>query len=127
MIEYGTKADISEKQKIKVEDKRVTREVYVKLITDKTIEVLLNYLQLLPEDNKYTLDKKLNQIIRYNAGVKPNKMMKSIVPVKAEVVDKDSSDDETNSPRTGRDKTEKTEKTEQTEQGSDDDGKTSRG
>ena len=54
MIERGTKAEMLDHlNKVKVEDKRVTKQIDVKLITDKTIEALLGYLQLLPEDNKY--------------------------------------------------------------------------
>jgi hypothetical protein len=114
MLENGAKTEILEHLKnVKVSDKRVTKSIDVGLITDKTIECLLEYLQLLPEDNKYTLDKKLNQQLRYNTGVKPNKMIKSIVPTKAEVVDKDTSDDEKGyesggSKVTGKSKTEKT-------------------
>ena len=77
MIERGTKAEMLDHlNKVKVEDKRVTKQIDVKLITDKTIEALLGYLQLLPEDNKYTLDRKLNDIRRNNAGVKPTRLQK---------------------------------------------------
>ena len=46
MIERGTKAEMLDHlNKVKVEDKRVTKQIDVKLITDKTIEALLGYLQ----------------------------------------------------------------------------------
>jgi hypothetical protein len=127
ILTQGAKAEIYEHlKKVKVEDKRVTRRVDVDLITSKTIECLLNYFELLPEDDKYSLDKKLNQAIRSNVGVKPNKMIKTIVPEKADVVDKDTSDEEdgtgrnrSNSPETNKSKTEKTGQSES----EDDDGK----
>ena len=44
MIERGTKAEMLDHlNKVKVEDKRVTKQIDVKLITDKTIEALLGY------------------------------------------------------------------------------------
>jgi len=130
LIQVGQKGEILQHLKhVKIEDKRVTRSVDVKLISEKTIESLLNYLQLLPEDNKYTLDKKLNKVVRYNTGVKPNKILKKMKPVKVDPVDRGSSseEDETNnksdgSPLTARSKTEKTSKTGQSE--SEDDGDT---
>lgn len=107
-------------RKVKREDKRVTKQIDVKIITDKTIETLLQYLQLLPEDNKYTLDKKLNEKRRNNAGVKPNKFLKTININKADIVDHDSDSD--GSPKTNREnKTAKSEKTNQSEE--EDDGK----
>lgn len=125
MIKEGTRAEILEHiKKVKVEDKRVTREVDVDLITAVTIEGLLNYLQIQPEDNKYTLDKKLNKVIRYNAGAKPNRLIKSIKPQKADAVDKASSGDEADgdkSPVTPKTKTEKTEQSGSEDE--DDDGK----
>ena len=130
IIHEGEKGQVLDHlMKVKVEDKRVTRGVDVKLITEKTIEALLNYLQLLPEDNKYTLDKKLNKVVRYNAGAKPNRIVKKNKPKKVEVVDRDTSSEEEEtqrdgdaSPMTGRSKTEKTDKT--GESGSDDDDET---
>jgi hypothetical protein len=114
MFENGSKAQVLMHQKnVKVEDIRITKSVDVSIITAKTIETLLEYLDLLPEDNKYTLDKKLNTHVRRIEGAKPNKFTKTIVPHKAEAVDKDTSDDEpgydsTGSPLTRKSKTEKT-------------------
>jgi hypothetical protein len=114
MLENGNKTQILMHMKnVKVEDIRIAKSVDVSIITAKTIETLLEYLDLLPEDNKYTLDKKLNTHVRRIEGAKPNKFTKTIVPKKAEAVDKDTSDDEpgydsTGSPLTRKSKTEKT-------------------
>lgn len=127
MLKEGTKVEILEHlKKVKVEDKRVARKVDVTLITEKTIEALLNYLQLLPEDNKYSLDKKLNKVLRYNTGAKPNRLLKSVKPEKADAVDRGSSDDEKGndsdkSPVTNKSKTEKSGQSD-----SDDDGNTTK-
>lgn len=116
MLSEGTKVNILDNiSRVKCEDKRVTKSVDVDLITSKTIEGFLAYLNLLPEDNKYTLDKKLNQAVRQNVGVKPNKIIKQNVPQKADAVDKDSDDDNESGRDTNRSRTEKTEKTEKTD------------
>lgn len=92
IIQDGTKVEILEHlKKVKVEDKRVTSEVDVSLISHKTLEKLIKFFQLLPEDNKYTLDKKLNQVVRSFAGAKPNRVAKLNKPKKFE---KDDSDDD---------------------------------
>jgi hypothetical protein len=132
MLQEGTKVEVLEHIKhVKVEDRRITKSVDVSLITEKTIEALLNYLHLLPEDNKYTLDKKLNQERRDFVGVKPNRLAKTIKPKKAEVVDRDSSDEDEQtgdksdaSPATNKSKTEKTDKTGNSD--SESDGATSK-
>jgi len=95
MLEKGAKAEILDHIKnIKMENTRVTKQVDVDIITPSTIEALISYLQILPEDDKYSLDKKLNKVIRRNAGAKPNRIVKTIRPDKADVVDKDTSDED---------------------------------
>ena len=128
ILKEGTRAEIFDHlQKVKVEDKRVTRSVDVGLITNLTIEGLLNYLQLLPEDDKYSLDKKLNKVVRYNTGVKPNRIIKKFKPKKIDAVEGSDDDDGESSPGPNdKSRTEKTDKTDKTddEDDDDDDGKT---
>ena len=52
-------AKIEKLQKIKIEEKRVSKEFDVSLISAEDVERLLKFLQLNPDDDKYTLDKKL--------------------------------------------------------------------
>ena len=99
MLKEGTRSRILELIKmVKVEDKRVTRSIDVGSITNKTIECLLNYLQLLHEDDKYSLDKKLNNIVKHNTGAKPNGIAKKHRPQKIDVVDGSNDDDGRSSP-----------------------------
>lgn len=45
----------------KIENKRIRKELDVMIISAKTIEALLRFLEIEPEDSIYLLDKKLNQ------------------------------------------------------------------
>jgi hypothetical protein len=61
MEEISKEKERLEKQNnIKIEDKRMAKEFNVSIITDKTIEGLLRFIQLTPEDTNHKLDKKLN-------------------------------------------------------------------
>ena len=49
-------------------------------VSAKTIEALLGFLEIAPEDNKYVLDRKLNQHRIEIQGQKPNKIKKQLKP-----------------------------------------------
>jgi len=50
---------IEKLQKIKVEEKRISKEFDVSLISYEDVEKFFRFLQLDPNDDKYTMDKKL--------------------------------------------------------------------
>jgi len=52
-------AKVEKQQRIKIEEKRISKEFDVSLINADDVEKLLKFLQLNPEDDKYTLDRKL--------------------------------------------------------------------
>ena len=69
---------------VKVEDKRVSRSVNVDIISASTIEALLRFLQVEPEDDHFGLDRKLNNVRIENTKLLPVKMKKSFKPEKVE-------------------------------------------
>ena len=50
------------------------------VVTAKTIEAMMKYLGIEPEDTRYGLDNKLNQHRIEIQGQKPNKIKKSLKP-----------------------------------------------
>lgn len=46
----------------KIENKKVKEELAVPLISAKTIEALLRFLSIEPDDPKYMLDRKMNAV-----------------------------------------------------------------
>ena len=66
----------------KMEKIRVSKKLNVDCISHKTIEALLKYLGLDPEDTKYGLDKKLNMSRIEIQGQKPNKLLMTMKPQK---------------------------------------------
>ena len=48
---------IEKQQKIKVEEKRISKEFDVSLISVDDVELFFKFLQLNPQDDKFTLDK----------------------------------------------------------------------
>lgn len=47
--------------RVKIEDKRMSKAFDVSIISEQSIEGLLKYIQLAPDDDMYKLDKKLNK------------------------------------------------------------------
>ena len=89
LLEIDEKAKVLDHLKhVKIESSRVTTECDVSLITDKTIEALLKYIGLDPEDNRFDMDKKLNSKRLDIQGIKPNKFKMKNVPDKADVISK---------------------------------------
>jgi hypothetical protein len=87
LLEIDNRAKVLENlHKVKVEDTRITTECDVSLISDRTIEALLKFLDLNPEDNRFDMDKKLNARRIDIQGTKPNKFRKQEVPEKADVI-----------------------------------------
>jgi hypothetical protein len=58
-------AKIENLNQIKVEDKRVSKEFDVSLINVDDVEKLLKFLQLNPDDDKYTMDRKMTNKAGY--------------------------------------------------------------
>lgn len=98
LYEIDSKAQVVDHlKKIRVENSRVTTECDVSIISDKTIEALLKHIGLDPVDVegeppkftqelKFKMDEKLNSRKMDIQGAKPNKIKKSNVPEKAEVL-----------------------------------------
>ena len=60
--------------KVKIEDKRMTKPLDVSIISAQTIEGLLKFIQLQPDDSKQVMDQKLNKQRIEVQGQKPNKV-----------------------------------------------------
>jgi len=60
--------------------KRIKKDLDINVVSAKTIEALLRYLGIEPEEHPYALDNKLNQKRIEIQGQKPNKIKKSLKP-----------------------------------------------
>jgi len=47
---------------MKVENKRVRKDLDVNIVSAKTIEALMRFLGIEPDDSRYGLDNKLNKV-----------------------------------------------------------------
>jgi hypothetical protein len=65
---------------LKVEDKKVKKSFDVGVITPKTIEALLRFLGIEPDDNAQVMNSKLNLARIEVKGQKPTKMKKLLKP-----------------------------------------------
>lgn len=63
---------------VKIEEKRMSKPFDVSMINPETIEALLKFIQLQPDDDQFKLDKKLNKQRIEVQGQKPNKVKKEI-------------------------------------------------
>ena len=78
LFEFEKKAKVLEHlEKVEVEDKRVTKDCDTKIITATTIETLMKYLDLVPGENRYDMDKKLNKQWIQIQGLKPDRYLKT--------------------------------------------------
>ena len=81
LFEFETKMQIlSHLEKVKIEDKRITKECDTKLISAKTIEALLKYFELVPGENRYEQDKKFANMKVSTNWRKPNRKLKEKKP-----------------------------------------------
>lgn len=77
-------------------DRRVRKDFNVSLIQAKTIEALLRFLELEPDEKSKSLDLKLNQHRIEIQGQKPNRIKKQLKNNKLEdyIQERDNEDDE---------------------------------
>mmetsp|Transcript_19465 Transcript_19465/g.14145 ORF Transcript_19465/g.14145 Transcript_19465/m.14145 type:complete len:114 (+) Transcript_19465:2011-2352(+) len=68
----------------KIEEKKIKQELRVEVVSAKTIEALLKFLGIEPDDHRYVLDQKLNQHRIEIQGQKPTKIKKQLKPDKFE-------------------------------------------
>ena len=45
----------------KIEDRRIRKDINVGVVSAKTIEAILKFLEIEPDDSRYQLDNKLNK------------------------------------------------------------------
>lgn len=77
LTDIAKEKDRQDKQmSVKIENKRMSKAFDVSIITAKTVEALLNYIQLQSDDDHLGMDKKLNKQRIEIQGVKPNKVKK---------------------------------------------------
>lgn len=102
LYEIDNKAQVVDHlKKIKVDNRRIATECDVSIISDKTIEALLQYVgleensddtkKLTPQEFKLEMDKKINQKKLVKTAL-PTKFKKQNVPDKRDVLDKFDSD-----------------------------------
>jgi hypothetical protein len=65
---------------LKVENKRVRKDLDVHVVSAKTIEALMKFLGIEPDDSRYGLDNKLNKVRIEIQGQKPTKIKKQLKP-----------------------------------------------
>jgi hypothetical protein len=70
----------------KIEDRRIRKGLEVGIVSAKTIEALMKFLGIEPDDSKYLMDNKLNKVRIEIQGQKPNKIKKALKPNKLETV-----------------------------------------
>ena len=61
---------------LRVENKKVKKDLNVDIVTAKTIEALLLFLGIRPDDRKQLLDDKMNKVRIEIQGQKPTKIKK---------------------------------------------------
>lgn len=74
------KQEMFEATALKIEDKKIKQDLKIDIVSAKTIEALLKFLGIEPDEHRYLLDAKLNQHRIEIQGQKPTKIKKTQVP-----------------------------------------------